>query len=123
MVIDTSIILCIYFNEHHAEWALRTLDKATGLLCMSTVNLSECLILIRDRNPKGYQQLSERLLIEPINYLPPTRSQAVLAAEARHKFPLNLGDCFAYALAKEQKEPLITLDRDFKRADISVILP
>jgi ribonuclease VapC len=90
---------------------------------MSTVNLSEMLILLRDRNPSGYRALSDRLVGEPIRFIPPTISQAQLAAEARSKFPLNLGDCFAYALAKEEGEPLITLDRDFKRTDIKVLLP
>ena len=46
-----------------------------------------------------------------------------MAAAARLRYPFNLGDCFAYALAKEQNEPLLTLDRDFRRADIPVILP
>ena len=90
---------------------------------MSTVNLAECLILIRDRNPSGYDKLSERLRGEPIRFVPPSASQAQIAAQARVKYPLNLGDCFAYALAKENNEALITLDRNFKRLDIEVLLP
>jgi uncharacterized protein with PIN domain len=35
----------------------------------------------------------------------------------------NMGDCFAYALAKEEDCPSHTVDRDFKNTDISVVLP
>lgn len=34
-----------------------------------------------------------------------------------------MGDCFTYALAKEQGEALITLDKDFLKTDIQVICP
>lgn len=42
---------------------------------------------------------------------------------ARLRYPLNLGDCFAYALAKDEDRTLLTLDRDFRRSDLRVILP
>lgn len=38
-------------------------------------------------------------------------------------FPLKLGDCFAYALAKTENCPLLTLDRDFRATDIAALLP
>ena len=123
MVIDTSALLAVYFNEKHALWVLSAIETHPATLMMSTVNLAEMLILLQDRNPSGFQSLSDRLLGEPIRFIPPTSSHAQLAAKARSKFPLNLGDCFAYALAKEERVPLLTLDRDFKRTDIKVVLP
>ena len=36
---------------------------------------------------------------------------------------INLGDCFAYALAVTENLPLLTLDSDFRAVDIPVILP
>jgi uncharacterized protein with PIN domain len=53
----------------------------------------------------------------------PSPRQAEIAAVARLRFPLNLGDCFAYALARDEDCPLLTLDRDFRRTDITVISP
>jgi len=53
----------------------------------------------------------------------PTRRQAEMAAAARLRFPLNLGDCFAYALAMDEDCPLLTLDKDFRSTDIRVVLP
>ena len=58
-----------------------------------------------------------------IRFIPPDREQAELAAEARLRFPLNFGDCFAYALARSTGLPPLTLDSDFRALDVPVILP
>ena len=54
-----------------------------------------------------------------------TEKQAQLAREAyrdfgkgRHKARLNMGDCFAYTLAKDRDEPLLFKGSDFKHTDI-----
>lgn len=38
--------------------------------------------------------------------------------KGRHKAGLNLGDCFAYALAREMDEPLLFKGNDFKHTDV-----
>lgn len=50
-------------------------------------------------------------------------AEALILIADRLRYPLNLGDCFAYALAKQEDCPLLTLDRDFRNTDIEVILP
>jgi len=90
---------------------------------MSTVNLAEALILIRDRQPAMADELQDRLLASGICFVPPDVRQARIAAEARIRFPLNLGDCFAYALATVEDCPILTLDRDFRAVDRPVVLP
>jgi ribonuclease VapC len=40
--------------------------------------------------------------------------------KGRHPASLNLGDCFAYALAKARFLPLLFKGNDFLRTDISV---
>jgi len=57
--------------------------------------------------------------------VPFTANQAMLAREAhrrygkgRHKAGLNLGDCFAYALAKERGQALLFKGDDFAATDI-----
>ena len=42
-------------------------------------------------------------------------SRQALAVAARLRWPLNLGDCFAYALAIREESPILTLDEDFLR--------
>lgn len=58
-----------------------------------------------------------------IRLIPPTSVQAEMAAAARIRYPLNLGDCFAYALAKDDDVALLTLDRDFRSTDVFLMLP
>jgi ribonuclease VapC len=90
---------------------------------MSTVNLTEVLIQIDDKKPKQADLIREHIAALPIEWVAPTTIQAELATAARLKFPLNLGDCFAYAIAKLRDDTLLTLDRDFRNTDISVLLP
>ena len=39
-----------------------------------------------------------------------------------HPAKLNFGDCFAYALAKETREPLLFKGRDFAQTDVEPAL-
>lgn len=122
MIVDSSSALAIYFREPHGPWALDQLNRADRLL-MSTVNLTECLLRIRTMQPEKSDQLIAELLGGEIEFVPPDVAQATLAARARLTYPLNLGDCFAYALAKTRNLPLLTLDHDFRATDVTVILP
>ena len=123
MVVDTSIVVAVFFNERHGPWAADQLHQNGRRLRMSTVNFAEALILIQDRQPQLFAEIRESILSSPIRLVAPSPRQAEIAAVARLRFPLNLGDCFAYALARDEDCPLLTLDRDFRGADITVILP
>lgn len=123
MVIDTSVWLAILFDEASAEWAIERLQEHGPSLRMSTVNLTETFILLRDRQPQLHEKLEEQILDSGVRFVPPDIEQARIAASARLRYPLNLGDCFAYALAFAEGTGIITLDRDFLRVDVPVILP
>jgi ribonuclease VapC len=90
---------------------------------MSTANLAEAMILIRDRQPVRADELEQLLLASGIRFVAPDVEQARVAARARLKYPLNLGDCFAYALATAGDDSILTLDRDFRATDHPVVLP
>jgi ribonuclease VapC len=123
MVVDTSVLLAVIFDEEAAAWALAQLEAHAGELRMSTVNLAETLILVRDRQPQLADDIEAAITTAGIRFVPPDVSQAKAAAAARLRFPLNLGDCFAYALAAAEGCPILTLDRDFRAADVAVVLP
>ena len=116
MVVDTSALLAVFFNEKAGPWVLDQFQANSRDLAMSTVNYAEVMILVQDRQPTAYAQVREAIETSSIRLVPPTARHAEMAAAARLRFPLNLGDCFAYALAKEEDLPLLTLDRDFCRA-------
>ena len=123
MVVDTSVLLAVFFNEKHGPWAADRLQENSRRLRMSTVNYAEVLILLQDRQPHLFGAMREAIETSAIRLVPPSKVQAEIAAAAWLRYPLNLGDCFAYALAVEEDCPLLTLDRAFRRTDLEVILP
>lgn len=66
-----------------------------------------------------------RIQIEPL-----TESQARIARAAYQRFGkgsghparLNMGDCFAYALARDLDEPLLFKGADFAQTDIEIVI-
>lgn len=121
MVIDTSALLAVFFNEKSAQAVAKIMESNANALRMSTVNLSEVMILCEDRQPQLFEAISQDLLSSGIRFVAPTVRHAQIAASARMKYPLNLGDCFAYALAKEENVALLTLDSDFKKTDLELV--
>ena len=125
MVIDSSAVLAILFAEPEAE-RFATAIAAAGARLVSTATWVELgiVLLARKRDP-GLAQLeafAERSLIERV---PVDNRQATLAIAAfgrfgkgRHSAGLNLGDCFAYALAKATDQPLLFKGADFSKTDI-----
>ena len=123
MLIDTSALLSLFFNEKHGTWVEDQLEKHHDSLRMSTVNLAEVLILVKDRQPQLFEKIRTELLSSSIRFVPPTVAQAEKAAKARLEYPINLGDCFAYALAMEEGCPILTLDKGFKKTDATLLMP
>lgn len=82
---------------------------------MSTVNVTEVLIRIYDRQPTLASQVERKFLDSGIRSIPPDDSQAIVAARARHPFP--------HALARAEGCPILTLDEDFRNLDVPAVLP
>lgn len=123
MVVDASALLALLFDEPHADWVAEQLNRHADRLCMSTVNLAEVLIRLRDRQPALAGSLEQRILTSGIRFVSPDVTQAQEAARARLAFPMNLGDCFAYALARSEGVAVLTLDEDFRQVDLPVVMP
>jgi len=93
---------------------------------MSAVSYVEAgAVVDNNRNPVLSRRLDDLLRDVGIGVEPVTLNQARIAREAyrdfgkgRHRAGLNLGDCFAYALAKEKGEPLLFKGDDFCYTDI-----
>jgi uncharacterized protein with PIN domain len=100
------------------------MNDSTGDVVMSTVNLGETLILVADRRPGAVRAVEEEIVESgAIRFIAPDTAQARTAAAASLRFPLNLGDCFAYALAVAENVPILTLDRDFLATGHPVLYP
>jgi ribonuclease VapC len=129
MILDTSAVLAILFNENDAAKYSRAISEA-GLRRISAANFFEAAIVVdtqtRDGGSRQFDAFIRRagIVIEPV-----TEEQAHVARQAyadfgkgRHRAGLNFGDCFAYALAKVAGEPLLFKGADFAKTDIEPAL-
>ena len=93
---------------------------------MSAVNYLEVAVRIDRRDSILLAQKFDAFMaLSAIAVLPISLSQTRLArlayaefGKGRHPARLNLGDCFAYALAKETGLPLLFKGEDFAQTDI-----
>ena len=126
MIIDTSAALAILFDEPDAERFARAIATASSRR-MSTATLLETAIVLESRSGSAAaHELDAFLQQAQIDLEPVTIEQAQTARQAWRRFGkgnhpagLNFGDCFAYALAKATREPLLFKGRDFQLTDIS----
>ena len=126
MIVDTSAILAVLFDESDAVRMANSLYEAPSR-SMSVVNFLEAATVLESRQGTevGYR-LDAFLESVHIDLAPVTIRQAELARDAWRRFGkgrrprgLNLGDCFAYALAADTGEPLLFKGDDFAQTDIT----
>jgi len=125
MIVDTSAIIAILQVESDAIWFAERLAAAPNPR-MSAATYVELVTVCDRRIGTAAVGKAERLLQRSnIDFVPFTVEQARWARHARltygvgrHPANLNLGDCFAYALAKETGEPLLFKGNDFAHTDV-----
>jgi ribonuclease VapC len=125
MIVDTSALLAILYQEEDAEWFVNAI--VTAPICrMSVANFLEAAINIDTQgDPEASRQLDNFIRKAGIEIAIITPEQAQIARQAyqdfgrgRHKAGLNFGDCFAYALARASSEPLLFKGNDFVYTDL-----
>jgi len=125
MIVDTSAVLAILFDEDDADRFARAIAEADNCR-ISAANFVEAAIIIDIQTDaaggRHFDAFFRRsaILIEAV-----TEEHAQLARQAyfdfgkgRHPAGLNFGDCFAYALAKAAAEPLLFKGEDFGKTDV-----
>jgi ribonuclease VapC len=126
MVVDSSAVIAILFDEPEAEALLSQI--AVAEVCrLSSASLVEIgIVLRRDAAAQRRAAFDEMLRLFSIKIEPVTEEQAYLALDAYDRFGkgtghpagLNYGDCFSYALAKQTGEPLLFKGNDFIHTDL-----
>ena len=126
MIVDSSAILAILFNESDTESYAHAIADADACR-ISAANFVEVAIVVEAQTKaSGSRQFDAFFRRAGIVIEPVTEEQAHIARQAytdfgkgRHKAGLNFGDCFAYALAKTTGETLLFKGEDFKKTDIT----
>jgi ribonuclease VapC len=130
MIVDSSAIVSIALAEPEADAFVEALGRAKAS-CMSGGTWIELAAVAVRRGlftPAWLERTIEQygISIEPV-----TVEQAQIGHEAYQRYGLgsghparfNLGDCFAYALARATGEPLLFKGDDFSQTDIIAALP
>ena len=129
MIVDTSAVLAVLFDEPDAERFTRAIAQA--LHCrMSTANFLEAALVIEGRaGLVGGQELDLFIERAAVELVPVSVEHAQAARRAWQRFGkgnhpagLNFGDCFAYALAEVTGEPLLYKGEDFALTDVESAL-
>lgn len=123
IVVDTSALMAVLLNEPEADECSEILI-GQDMLMMSAGTLAEALV-VADQRGLGSEM---RALVEglDVEIAAVTKRVAELVSEAYmrwdegvHPAGLNIGDCYAYALAKSEDRPLLFVGNDFEKTDVS----
>jgi ribonuclease VapC len=130
MVVDTSALVAILLAEPDAERFARALADAPVRL-LSAVSRVELSCVIEGRKGETGRADVDLLLRDGgFDIVGVTPQQAEIAVDAfrrfgkgHHRARLNIGDCFAYALAVATDHSLLFKGDDFIHTDIRPALP
>jgi ribonuclease VapC len=126
LIVDTSAVIAILRTEPEAAAFVEAIEAADAVR-ISTASYVEMGAAVDSlRNPSASRRFDEFLREAEVQLEPVSSEQAYLARAAYRDFGkgsghparLNYGDCFAYALAKARREPLLYKGGDFALTDI-----
>jgi ribonuclease VapC len=125
VILDSSAIVAILFDEQEAPVLAAAIGEAETL-AVSAATLVEATMVAEGRTrPSMREKLDDLLATVKPEVVAFTAEHAEIARAAwrrfgkgRHPAKLNLGDCFAYALAEARGEPLLFKGEDFARTDV-----
>lgn len=109
-----------YFKNEPTASAIERALMASDALLMSSVTLTECGLVLSRGGAMTPVEAREEIEAARIQIIPVDTSQAVVAAEARRRYPIRFDDAFVYALAKERGLPVLTLDAEFMKTDAAL---
>ena len=130
MFVDASAIVAILTREPDADALTARLDGARAPITSAIAIFEAALGICRKRHAsvaEAHEDVREFLAIAGVQTVSITGKDAETALEAfahygkgqRHPAQLNMGDCFAYAVAKSYRAPLLFKGDDFTQTDIS----
>lgn len=129
MIVDASALLAVILDEVDADRFTAAMVSAPAPL-MSAVNFWEVAVRVDRADRSATLHKFDAIMdLTGVTIAAVSAHQATLARRAhaafgkgRHPAALNLGDCFAYALARETGRPLLFKGDDFIHTDIDAVL-
>lgn len=126
MVLDTSALVAVLFDEPERHEFVRAIAAARRRLISSATLIESSIVVEARRGESAGRELDLFLHRAMVHTVPVDEEQAQLARAAwrrygkgRHPAGLNFGDLFAYALARASGEQLLFKGEDFAATDIA----
>jgi ribonuclease VapC len=131
MIVDSSVLIAILKNEPEAQLFSNAMQEAKVVRISTATYLEACIVVDRYGNPVLTARLEEILenpgmVVEPVSLEQARIARAAYRDYGRgsgHAANLNFGDCFSYALARTQREPLLFKGSDFLQTDLRSAVP
>ncbi len=128
IAVDSSAVVAILHEEPECKSFVECILRAGGAV-VSAASIVE-LAAVTAGKKLASRALDEFLLTPFVQIEPVDVEQALIGVEAYRRFGrgqhparLNLGDAFAYALARRKNLPLLFKGDDFAKTDIEPALP
>jgi ribonuclease VapC len=130
LAIDTSALVAILTGEPEAEAFMVLVDEADSV-AISAATLHEAYCVAQRSGIERGRERLDRLIELTTPVVSPFDVEQLHAAKGAygrygrgtgHPARLNMGDCFAYALAKTKRLPLLFKGDDFIHTDIEPAL-
>jgi ribonuclease VapC len=129
VVLDTSALLAVLLGEPERDRFVALLADAEDPLISAATLAEASIVMLVKVGDDGVANLDELLSAAAVRCVAVDEAQARLARDAFARFGrgrgtarLNYGDCFAYALARAAKRPLLFKGDDFGRTDVTPAL-
>ncbi len=127
MILDTSAILAILYDEQEQADLLEKLGQADQVGVGAPTLAEAAIVLCGARGEIGLSQLAdftERAAAVVVPFEAAHWRSAVDAwlryGKGRHPAALNFGDCLAYATARVAAQPLLCKGDDFAKTDLTL---
>ena len=128
MIIDTSALIAILYNESSASRLVVAIERSAVRLVSAGTVMEASLVLLGRFGERGELQLDALLRALKAEMIAVDADQVAIARDAartfgrgRHQAALNFGDCFSYALAHSRGQPLLYVGDDFSRTDVIAV--
>jgi ribonuclease VapC len=131
--VDASAIVALALNEPEAKQLGQVFD-AGGRMCTQAIAIYEAAMAISreldltfDDSHAEVMAIVSRGFIEMVDLTDITAFNALRAhsqfGKGRHPAKLNMGDCFAYAVARSRDARILFVGNDFTHTDLVSAMP